>query len=555
MSTIATLRMYSRFARGLPGFLRHPISLEEARAAIRQGLIDREANFLRLARRGIFGNPRSPYRPLLKLAGCELGDIEASVHSKGLEPTLQALREAGVYFTFEEYKGRQPVVRNGQVIPVSAQDFDNPHTARVYEGETGGSTGRAGTRVATDLDHMASQVPHLMLWRDAHGVLDAPMAIWRGILPDPTGVGTCLRAARHRDVPQRWFAPITREDYTPSLKNRLATYYIIAMGRLCGVPFPRPEPVRLDQAGVVAQWAADTVRAHGRSLLQSSVSLAVRICLAAQEEGLDLTGVTFMGGGEPVTSAKMMAITRTGARFVPSYISVDTGLVGLGCTRPAGPNDLHLMKDCVALIQHPRRILDSSVTVDAFYFTTLRPTAPKILLNIESDDYGVVERRACGCPLEACGFTEHVREVQSFGKLTGEGVTLVGSEMTHILEEVLPARFGGSPLDFQLIEEEDEVGLSRLTLLVSPRIDIPPEEVVVEAVLAALGKSSDAADLARAFWQQAGTLRVKRAEPVWTARGKLLPIRVGGRFVRAEPTSAVSSNESAANQTGLRGEP
>lgn len=57
--------------------------------------------------------------------------------------------------------------------------------------------------------------------------------------------------------------------------------------------------------------------------------------------------------------------------------------------------------------------------------------------------------------LEAYGFTEHLREIRSFHKLSGEGMTLVGSEMITILEEVLP-RFRGSPLDHQLLEEEDE---------------------------------------------------------------------------------------------------
>ncbi len=58
---------------------------------------------------------------------------------------------------------------------------------------------------------------------------------------------------------------------------------------------------------------------------------------------------------------------------------------------------------------------------------------------------GVIEQRSCGYPLESYGYSEHLREIHSFRKLTGEGVTLVGNEMVRILEEVLPARFGGSP--------------------------------------------------------------------------------------------------------------
>lgn len=86
--------------------MRNTVSLEEAQAMVRQRMADREANFLRLVQRGIFSYPRSPYLPLLKLAGCELGDIQNLVREKGLEGTLLTLREAGVYFTFEEFKGR-----------------------------------------------------------------------------------------------------------------------------------------------------------------------------------------------------------------------------------------------------------------------------------------------------------------------------------------------------------------------------------------------------------------------------------------------------------------
>ena len=108
--------------------------------------------------------------------------------------------------------------------------------------------------------------------------------------------------------------------------------------------------------------------------------------------------------------------------------------------------------------------------VQAFLLTTLLPTAKRILLNVEIDDYGTVEPSTCGCPLEAYGFDRVLRHIRSFSKLTAEGVTLVGSEMEHILESVLPARFGGTSLDYQLMEEEDGGGLTRVVLIVSPRV-------------------------------------------------------------------------------------
>src|SRR3972149_3346862 len=97
--------MYSRFALGLRGFLRHTISLEEAKAIVRQRMAEREKNFLLLVKKGIFGYPKSPYLPLLKLAGCEMGDIEKMIRNRGLEDTLLALREAGVVFANCPVKG------------------------------------------------------------------------------------------------------------------------------------------------------------------------------------------------------------------------------------------------------------------------------------------------------------------------------------------------------------------------------------------------------------------------------------------------------------------
>ena len=534
MSILGDMKMYARFAWGLRGFLRHTITLEEARAIVRRRMEERETNFLRLVEKGIFGYPRSPYLPLLKLAQVELGDIQNMVRDKGLEDTLRALREAGVYVTFEEFKGREPIVRHGQEIRVQAHGFDNPYLKHYYYTQSGGTTG-VGTRVSTDLDHLAAQAPNIMLTHEAHGVLNVPMAIWTGSLPDSSGFNCILRRVRFGQVLQKWFSPVMARDFRPSLKNRLATQYIVTVGRLLGAQIPCPEPVSLDQAAVVARWVASTLKAHGACLILTHVSKALRLCLAAREGGLDLTGAVLWGGGEPPTPVKIRQITQVGTRWMSGYWFTEVGAVGMGCARPVDENDIHLFKDCLALIQCPRQVPGTDIIVDAFHFTSLLPTAPKLMLNVESDDYGVIESRSCGCPLEAYGFTEHLRHIRSFRKLTGEGVTLVGSEMIHILEEVLPARFGGSPLDYQLLEEEDESGFTRLSLLISPRIEIADETAVIEAMLEALGQSSVAADLARAIWSQAEALQVKREEPIWTARGKLMPLHVQRRSAERRP--------------------
>jgi hypothetical protein len=529
MGMLADLARYGRFSWKLRGFLRRRISLEQAHDHLRKRLAERESSFLRVARRGIYDNSRSPYLPLLRHAGCEFGDLERETRTHGLEGALRALRESGVYLTFEEFKGRTPVIRSGREFTIRPEAFENPFLGAYYHAQSGGSSG-AGTRVAIDLEHLADQAPMNMIAFNVHKVLHVPTLIWRGTLPDGTGINNVLRPALFGQIPVRWFAlPTASGMARQPLFTRIATPYIIRLARLYGAAVPWPEPVPLEEAAVITRAVAQTLRTHPACLVRAHVSMALRICLAARAEGLDFTGATFMGGGEPPTPAKVREITRTGATWVPTYVFTEADHVGLGCLRPQDGNDLHFLKHALALIQYPRCVPGSTTVVDAFSFTTLLPAARKILLNVESDDYGVVEPSACGCELERLGFTEHLRHVRSFSKLTGEGVTLVGSEMVRVLEEVLPERFGGTSQDYQLVEEEDERGFTRLTLLVAPQVAIDSESAVVQAVLEALGRGTVAADLSQSLWRQAGTLRVARRSPVWTNRGKLLPLHLSGR--------------------------
>lgn len=525
MSQLNTAKMYGRFAWDLPNFLRHTLTLGEAEVTVRERLKQREASLLNIMERGIFKYPRSPYLPLFKLAKCELGDVRSMVSEKGLELTLLALRSAGVYVSFEEFKGRVPIIRQGQVLEIRAEDFDNPYLKHSYAASSGGSTG-AGTRVLIDLDHLTAETSHMMLAYAAHGALDMPIALWYGNLPDPTGIQNILNCALFRNLPRKWFVPITAQSPQPTFKNVFASLAIRRMGWLFGLPVPTPEPIALDQADRIARWVQETLDTDGKCLVRTHVSLAVRICVAAREQGMDLSGAIFMGGGEPPTPAKVKEITRTGAAYVPTYFFAEAGGVGWGCARPIEEDDLHLFMDHLALVQASRQIPGSDLVVDSFHYTTLLPTAPKILLNVESDDYGVVEERACGCAMESYGLTRHIRHVRSFSKLTGEGVTLVGSEMVHILQYVLPAHFGGTSLDYQLVEEEAQNGLTRLSILISPRLGEIDEGEVIEVMLNALKSSSVSADLARGIWLQAGIFRVKRIEPISTARGKLMPLHL-----------------------------
>jgi hypothetical protein len=506
------------------------MSYEEARAIIQQRLQQREANFLSSVEHRVFASARSPYRAMLEIAGCELGDLVRSVRERGIEDTLRALRGDGVYVTFEEFKGRVPIVRGGREIPAPPGAFDNPDHSRYFSVSTGGSSG-AGRRVGMDLTHMKARLPHRIVSQHFVGAEGLPAANWSDI-PPAGGLTGMLLSGPVRGRPHRWFSA-TRGGWDGiSLRFKLATDAALLVARLSGARVSWPEYLPFDQAVVLARWARDRIKDSGGCVLGGSVSRMLRVAVAAQQDGIDLTGAILRGHGEPPTHAKVAQITRTGAKFYSGYAFTEVGSVGACCLASREPNDQHFLRDHLAIIQAPRQVPGFEIEVAAFSYTTLLSTAPKLLLNVESDDYGVVDTRPCGCPWEELGLPEHIRGIRSFRKLTGEGVTLVGSDMERILEEVLPARFGGSALDYQLVEEEDETGFTRLTLLVAPSVSLADEQAPVNVILESLHQIDAGGENSRSIWRQAGTVRVRREKPRLTSRGKLMPLQLAKQAAR-----------------------
>jgi hypothetical protein len=526
---------FAGFLAGLPAFVRQRMTETRAREIVQRRLREREQNFLNSLELFVYGNPRSPYRGLLEAAQCTFGDVRSMLAADGLDATLRALRAADVYVAFDEFKGLRPIVRGGRVIDARPEDFDNPNVSRYHTVTTGGSTGRA-RNVLLDLEHLNARLPMHLLGDLFHGTHGLPTALWFEI-PPGSGLGSILQRAPTGSIPERWFSPIRGIGDGAGRRARLATVATLAVARAAGARLPWPEYLPLERADVIARWAESALRRRGACVVRAHVSKSLRVCLAAKESGIDLTGAIVTGGGEPPTRAKVAQIESTGATFRSGYHFTEVGTVGLSCTTAADPNDQHFFLDHLALIQAPREVAGFDVSVPSFHFTTLLPSAPKIMLNVESDDFGVVATRECGCPFGDLGFTTHIRDIRSFRKLTGEGVTLVGSHVESILEEDLPAKFGGSPLDYQLIEEEDERGFTRLTILVNPAVALPDEGAVVAEMLAALRRRGGAAELSRELWAQASAFRVRREAPRLTSRGKMLPLQPRSRALEATSTS------------------
>jgi hypothetical protein len=154
--------------------------------------------------------------------------------------------------------------------------------------------------------------------------------------------------------------------------------------------------------------------------------------------------------------------------------------------------------------------------------SSLRPTVPFVLLNVCLGDQAELVRRNCGCPYEQLGWRRHLVGVRSFEKLTAGGMTFFDTDLIRILEEVLPARFGGGPTDYQLVEEETDDGQSRLRLLVHPALGPLDSREVAAAFLTAIGSGSSTEHLMALHWRGSGLLRVEREPPRATVGGKVL---------------------------------
>ncbi len=518
-----------RFASGLPKFVAAPLSTEAAQAYIRKRIASRPAAFLDMITRAVFANPTSPYLKLFRAAGCELGDVRQLVEAEGVEGTLQALLRAGVYTTFEEFKGLAPAVRGSQKFAFRADEFDNPLITTHYASNSGGTRARA-TRVNIDLEHIAQSAPSWAVWFAAHEWLDRPLVYWT---PTHSGiVNGQLRCARFGKRVVKWFAIVgmgmTRDRLTAACVHRLAR-------RAAGVP--RPELVPLDEAWRVGEYLTGLARNGPPPCINTYASAAVRICLAMRTRGISLRGVTFLLRGEPLTSTRREAIEASGAQAVQTYGFAEGGPVGAQCPTPAAPDDVHVFLDAFAVTHRARPVGDGE-PVGALLLTALRPAAPKIMLNTEIGDHGVLTARRCGCLFDAVGYGTHLHDIRSFEKLTGEGMTFVGADLVLVLEEVLPRRFGGTVADYQLLEEQDARGLPRYALLVSPAVGTVDEKALVSTFLGELGKLRSHYRFMTALWARADILRVERRQPVATGRGKILPFRPLGPDDRARANGA-----------------
>ncbi len=515
--------MYWRFRAGLKRFLGSALSADDCRRIVAGSLERRDHNFLQLIRRAVFEFPSSPYLPLLRRAGVEYGDLETLVRQSGLEHALERLLAADVWISIDEFKGKQPISRPGFERRVKASDFDNPLLAREFELMTGG-TGGARRRLPVDLDLLVFESAAQHLFLAAHGLLDHPIAVWRSVPPGSSGIKHALRAAKLGHPLARWF-DLAGDSPARSWKSMLFLRTAVSYGKRHGGVVPVPEPVSPAGPMPVCRWLADCVQAGLPGILSCPASAAVRVCALALENGLDIGGTVLWVGGEPVSPAKHEVFRAAAATSVNGWSLAETGPIAMGCARRQEIDEVHILHSKVAVI--PRAAPPSNgVNSASLLLTTILPASPKLLLNVDSGDSGLLERRSCGCPLEDAGFPLHLSAIRSHEKLTAAGMHFLRSDLLPLVESVLPSAHGGSPVDYQLVPEEDR-GESRITVIVSPAAGEIDDQAVVTTVLNYLGKASRGEAMMAEHWRLSGTLRVKRRLPYVTAVGKTPPIWSG----------------------------
>ena len=502
-----------RLLRRLPAHLRHPLVLDECRETVRRRLSRREDDFLDLMRRAVFRNERSPYRELLELVGCEEGDLEHMVRREGLEGSLRSLLKAGVYLTTDEYKGRRPTVRRGRTIAVDPGRLLNPLAAPDLLSTTSGSRGTA-TRIPLNLDCIRDRAVNMYLALEARGG-----AHWRNAVWGMPSFGPLLWFSVCGGPAVKWFA--TLDPRMPGLhpRYRWGGRAIAWTGRLAGVRMPFFEHVPIDAPVRAAQWMSRTLRAGQVPHLWASPSAVVRLCRAAEQAGIDFRGARFTITGEPVTEARLAAIRRIGADAVPDYGSVDSGgSVSYGCLSPEEVDEVHVFDDLNAVIQADT----APFPAGALLLSSIRPTVPFIFLNVSMGDRATLSERRCGCPMERLGWRTHMHSIRSYEKLTAGGMTFADTEVVRILDEALPARFGGGPSDYQLIEDASGEGPPRLRLLVAPSVPPADPAVVSRVFLEELGLGSGTRQVMALQWRETGLVSVERRWPLATASGKIL---------------------------------
>ncbi len=512
-------------SKGLREFLREQITLERAQEQIKMALGNREERFLELVRSKVYEFPDSPYLKLLKMAGCEFSDLQALVRRNGLEGALQQLAMEGVFLTSAEFKGKKEVVRGGLAFRVSPADFEREKVSAGFMTQSSGTMNRP-LRIQTSLEWLCWRTLAIRLFYVAHNLDDYSHALYDAILPG-SAINHLLTNAKLGKATERWFARrIPVNNALEGTYHYFTTYWIVLNAKRFAAGFPRPEFIELSDHSKIVKWIADKRREGHKPYVITVASSAVRIAQTAREMGISLQGTKFNVAGEPFTETKEDVIRQSGAEVLSRYSYGGGTPVGYGCANPAYRDEVHVNQHMLAIIHHPSPAYVQSAHIQPLLLTTLHSSAPRFLFNVDNGDYARFSERDCECALGKAGFKQHLHSIRSYEKFTTEGMNYSYTDLFDLFEKTFPSEFGGGPGDYQLVEEEDVSGQTRLTLVVDPKVGKVNEAELLSRLKERLAQGPKDNRFMTQLWQDAGTFRVLRKAPHASTRGKILPLRI-----------------------------
>jgi len=505
------LRVGIRFFRHLPHFLRTPFSLEQAQHRLKLRFEQREKHFLELLKQLSSRSSASPYSRLLADCGFESGDSDRLLREEGVEGALSTLFRQGVYLTGDEFKGRVPVLRGSLKFTVDPSSLLNPASVVHGISKSSGSRG-AATPVPIDLAFIEDHAINTHLALQAHGGRDWVHAHFG--VPGGTAVTNPLEFAKGGKPPARWFTPVHPASPGLHYRYRWGSRAMWLGRRLAGVPMPGPSLAALNDLAPVVSWMSEVLARGLIPHIWTFASTAVLIC--------EISEARFTAGGEPTTRSRREAVEASGAVLLPRMGATETDILAYACEQHQSPDDMHFFDDRHALIQAGTDGPEG-LPPQAILLTSLLKTAPVVLFNVCMGDQANVTRRSCDCPLDELGWHIHLSQVRSFEKLTAGGLQFLDLDVIRVLEDVLPRRFGGTPLDYQIVERSDRPGSrAQIQLILSPDLGELNSDEVLNTFLEALGGGSEGEKFMELQLRDGMVVEVIRQRPLQTTSGKIL---------------------------------
>jgi hypothetical protein len=114
--------------------------------------------------------------------------------------------------------------------------------------------------------------------------------------------------------------------------------------------------------------------------------------------------------------------------------------------------------------------------------------------------------------------------VRSYERFTSQGMAVPWLSLERIVDDLLTVKYGGTSLDYQWVEVEDERGRTDLKLRISPELGFLDEKDVIHDVLNELQKVVEGGRVMSEIWRQSGMVSVIREFPKPTTLGKMVPL-------------------------------